>query len=61
MKINGITEDFEKIEIYEKYNEYFCNVSETMAMKYLGIKKYSASNRVSEFLKKEFGINHIPC
>lgn len=46
MKINGITEYFEKIEIYEKYKEYFCNVSESITMKYLWIKKYSSDTPV---------------
>lgn len=71
MKNNGITEYFEEVELTEEYNGYFCNVSEVITIAILGcmcglrnvnqIHQSAASDRVSEFLKEKFGINHVPC
>lgn len=71
MKNNGITEYFEEVELTEEYDGYFCSVAEVITIAILGsmcglknvrqIHQWSANDRVSEFLKEEFGINHVPC
>ena len=71
MKSNGITEYFEEVELYEEYDGYFCSVADVITIAILGsicglrnihqIHQWAASNRVSEFLKEKFGINHVPC
>mgnify|MGYP004531831409 CR=1 FL=1 len=71
MKNNGITEYFEEVELYEEYDGYFCSVADVITIVILesicGLKnvkqihQWAASDRVSEFLKEEFGINHVPC
>ncbi len=32
MKSNGITEYFEEVELYEKYNGYFCSVADVITI-----------------------------
>ena len=71
MKKNGITEYFEEVETEEEYNGYFCRIPEVITIAILGsicglknvsqIHQWAASDRVSEFLKERFGINHVPC
>jgi len=71
MKNNGITEYFEEVETEEEYNGYFCRIPEVITIAILGsmcglknvsqIHQWAASDRVKEFLKEKFGINHIPC
>ena len=71
MKNNGIIEYFEEVELYEEYDGYFCSVTDVITIVILGsicglknvkqIHQWAANNRVSEFLKEEFGISHVPC
>lgn len=71
MKNNGITEYYEEVEIIEEYDGYFCSVPEAITIVILGsicglknvrqIHQWAANDRVSEFLKEEFGIRHVPC
>jgi predicted transposase YbfD/YdcC len=68
---NGITEYFEDIELYEEYDGYFCSVPEVITIAILGsicglrnvhqIHQWATNDRVSEFLKEKFGIDHVPC
>lgn len=68
---NGITEYYEDVEIKEEYDGYFCSVAEAITIVILGsicglknvsqIHQWAANDRVSEFLKENFGINHVPC
>lgn len=62
---------FEEVETTEEYNGYFCSIAEAISIVVLGslcgfknvsqIHQWAESERVSEFLKEKFGINHIPC
>ncbi len=71
MEKNGITECFEEVETAEKYNGYFCRIPEIITIAILGsmcglknvsqIHQWASNDRVSEFLREEFGINHVPC
>lgn len=71
MKNNGITEYFEEVELKEEYDGYFCSISEVITIAILGsmcglknvnqIHQWATNDRVSEFLKEKFGINHVPC
>lgn len=71
MMKNGITEYFENVETEEEYNGYFCRIPEVITIVILGsmcglrnvsqIHQWAASDRVSEFLKENFGISHVPC
>ena len=71
MKKNGITEYYEEIETQEEYTGYFCSISEAITIVILGsmcglknvsqIHQWAANAKVSEFLKEEFGIEHVPC
>jgi len=66
-----ITDFFEEVETTEEYNGYFCSIAEAISIVVLGslcglknvsqIHQWADSERVSEFLKEKFGINHIPC
>ena len=68
---NGITEYFEEVELYEEYDGYFCSVPDVITIAILGsicglrnvhqIHQWAANDRVSEFLKEKFGIDHVPC
>ena len=68
---NGITEYFEDVELYEEYDGYFCSVSDIITIAILGsicglrnvhqIHRWATNDRVSKYLKEEFGIGHIPC
>lgn len=54
----------------EEYNGYFCRISEVITIMILGsmcglknvsqIHQWASNDRVSEFLKEKFGINHVP-
>ncbi len=71
MKNNGITEYFEEVETEEEYNGYFCRIPEVITIVILGcmcglknvkqIHQWASNDRISEFLKEEFGISHVPC
>ena len=71
MKNNGITEYFEEVETEEEYNGYFCRIPEVITIVILGcmcglknvkqIHQWASNGIVSEFLKEEFGISHVPC
>lgn len=71
MKNNGITEYYEEVETTKEYDGYFCSVSEAITIVILGsicglknvsqIHQWATNDRVSEFLKEKFGINHVPC
>lgn len=71
MKNNGISEYFEEVETKEEYNGYFCRIPEIITITILGsicglknvkqIHQWASNDRVSEFLKERFGINHVPC
>ncbi|WP_242843406.1 ISAs1 family transposase [Ruminococcus albus] len=68
---NGITEYFEDIELYEEYDGYFCSIPDIITIAILGsicglrninqIHQWATNDRVSEFLKEKFGIDHVPC
>jgi len=69
--IRKVVEYFEKIKTNWEYNGYFCSISEAISIVVLGsicglrninqIHQWAESNRVSEFLKGKFGIEHISC
>ena len=71
MKNNRITEYYEEVEITGEYDGYFCSVLEAITIVILGsicglknvkqIHQWAANERVSGFLKEEFGIHHVPC
>ena len=71
MKNNGITDNFEEVETEEEYNGYFCRIPEIITIAILGsmcglknvsqIHQWASNDRVSEFLREKFGINHVPC
>lgn len=62
---------FDEVETEEEYNGYFCNIAEAISIVVLGslcglknvrqIHQWAESERIREFLKEKFGINHIPC
>jgi len=66
-----LTDFFEEVETTEEYNGYFCSIAEAITIVVLGsmcgfknicqIHQWAASERISEFLKEKFEINHIPC
>lgn len=66
-----LTDFFEEVETTEEYNGYFCSIAEAISIVVLGslcgfknvsqIHQWADSERVKEFLKEKFGINHIPC
>ena len=68
---NGITEYFEDVELYEEYDGYFCSVPDIITIAILGsicglrnvhqIHQWATNDRVSKYLKEEFGIGHVPC
>lgn len=59
------------LETKVEYDGYFCSVKDAVIIIVLGslcglksvmrIHAWASNKNVSEFLKKEFGINHIPC
>lgn len=71
MKNNGITEYFEEVETEKEYDGYFCRIPEIITIMILGcmcglknvrqIHQWASNDRISEFLKEEFGIGHVPC
>lgn len=66
-----ITEYFEEIETVREYDGYYHSISEAITIVILGsmcglknvcqIHQWSASAKVSEFLREEFAIERIPC
>lgn len=66
-----IVEYFEEVEASREYSGYFCSIPEAISIVVLGsmcglrnisqIHQWAESDKVSEFLKEEFGIEHIPC
>lgn len=71
MKKNGITEYYEEVETIGEYDGYFYSVSEAITIAILGsicglknvsqIHQWATNDRVSEFLREKFEINHVPC
>lgn len=71
MKNNGITEYFEEVEITKEYDGYYYSISEAITIVILGsicglknisqIHQWAENDRVSKFLKEQFGINRVPC
>lgn len=67
----GITEYYEEVETIGEYDGYFCSVSEAITIAILGsicglknvsqIHQWATNDRVSEFLREKFGIDHVPC
>ena len=66
-----IGEYFSDVETTIEHNGYFCSVGEALTIVILGsicglrntnqIHQWASSQRVSDFLSKQFGINAIPC
>ena len=71
MKKNMITQYFEEIETTKEYNGYFCSVAEAITIVILGsicglrnisqIHQWATSEKVKQFLNKQFGIEKVPC
>lgn len=71
MERKTLIEYFEEVETTEEYNGYFCSIAEAISIVVLGslcglknvsqIHQWADSERVKEFLKEKFQINHIPC
>jgi len=71
MEKGTLVEYFAEEETVEKYNGYFCSIPEAISIVVVGsicglrnvsqIHQWTESNRVREFLKEKFGIEHIPC
>lgn len=71
MRNNGISEYFEEVETEEEYDGYFCSVADAITICILGsicglrnvsqVHQWAANDRVSEFLREEFEIDHVPC
>ncbi len=71
MRKQKIVEYFEEVEASREYSGYFCSIPEAISIVVLGsmcglrnisqIHQWAESDKVSEFLKEEFGIEHIPC
>lgn len=71
MERKRITDFFEEVETTEPYNGYFCSIAEAISIIVLGslcglknvsqIHQWANSERVKEYLKEKFAINHIPC
>ena len=66
-----MVEYFEEVETVREYNGYFCSISEAISIVILGslcglrntsqIHQWAESDKVAEFLKEKYGIEHIPC
>lgn len=71
MRNNGISEYFEEVEVIKEYDGYYYSISEAITIVILGsicglknvsqIQQWASNARTSEFLKEEFGIEHVPC
>ena len=71
MEKQKLVEYFEEVETTQAYNGYFCSIPEAISIVVLGsicglrnpsqIHQWAESDKVSEFLKEKFGIEHIPC
>jgi len=71
MKKGTLVEYFEEVETVQEYKGYFCSIPEAISIVVVGsicglrnvsqIHQWAESDRVSEFLKEKFGIEHIPC
>ena len=67
----NLIEALDGLETKVEYDGYFCSVKDAVVIVVLGsmcelksvmrIHAWARNEKVSEFLKKEFGINHIPC
>lgn len=66
-----LVEYFEEVETSREYDGYFCSIPEAISIVVLGsmcglrnvsqIHQWAESEKTAEFLKEEFGIEHIPC
>ena len=66
-----LVEYFEEVETNKEYNGYFCSIPEAISIVVLGsicglrntsqIHQWAESDKIAEFLKEKFGIEHIPC
>lgn len=71
MKKKMILEYFEEVETTREYNGYYYSIAEAIGIIVLGsicglknvsqIHQWAESDRIREFLKEKFGIEHIPC
>ena len=71
MKREQLVEYFEEVETTKEYDGYFYSIVEAISIVVLGsicglrnisqIHQWAKSEKVGEFLKEEFAINHIPC
>lgn len=71
MKREQLVEYFEEVETTKEYDGYFYSIAEAISIVVLGsicglrnisqIHQWAKSEKVGEFLKEEFAINHIPC
>ena len=71
MKRKQLVEYFEEVETIKEYDGYFYSIAEAISIVVLGsicglrnvsqIHQWAESEKVSEFLKEEFAIKHIPC
>ena len=71
MRKQKLVEYFEEVETIQEYNGYFCSIPEAISIVVLGsicglrnisqIHQWAESDKVAEFLKEKFGIEHIPC
>lgn len=71
MEKNNITQYFENVETEKEYDGYLYSIADAVTITILGsicglknisqIHQWAVSDRVSEFLKENFGINNVPC
>ena len=71
MEKESLVEYFEEVETVREYKGYFCSIAEAISIVVLGslcgirnvsqIHQWAESEKISEFLKEKFGIDHIPC
>ena len=71
MRREELVEYFEGVETTREYDGYLCSIAEAISIVVLGsicglrnvnqIHQWAESEKVSEFLKEEFGIKYIPC
>lgn len=70
-KIKNLIEKFKDVETSEEHNGYYCSVGKALTIVILGsicglrnvsqIHQWASNQRVSKFLKEQFGILTIPC
>ncbi len=66
-----LVEYFEEVETEREYSGYFCSIAEAISIVVLGslcglksvsqIHQWADSDKVREFLKEKFAIEHVPC